>query len=338
VFQSYQAEGIFRAALYLPNKAIYMSRDETSGWAVDSVDEHNFGDTCVRRLPNRQRSSKDREGRSEITPAIMATTDSATRTLLGMEIARELWSVPRLAILGASESDFMNADGSPKTGLELSMSKMLAFERDEEGNLPTLTQLTSYDPSVFTRVIDEHAKLMASYTGYPPSYFGQTADANPASADAIRVAENGLVRRAQQCQNQWSGPLEDIMRLAWRFANDGAEVPAEMMRLEADWEPAETPTPAGTTDAITKQVASGAVPPTSDVTLKRLGYSAVERDRLQIDRKEDAGAAVLAELATSLQAKQARVNSSIETQINPQAARPPVQPPAPGVQPPAAGA
>jgi hypothetical protein len=337
VFQSYQAEGIFRAALYLPNKAIYMSRDETSGWAVDSVDEHNFGDTCVRRLPNRQRSS-DREGRSEITPAIMATTDSATRTLLGMEIARELWSVPRLAILGASESDFMNADGSPKSGLELSMSKMLAFERDEEGNLPTLTQLTSYDPSVFTRVIDEHAKLMASYTGYPPSYFGQTADANPASADAIRVAENGLVRRAQQCQNQWSGPLEDIMRLAWRFANDGAEVPAEMMRLEADWEPAETPTPAGTTDAITKQVASGAVPPTSDVTLKRLGYSAVERDRLQIDRKEDAGAAVLAELATSLQAKQARVNSSIETQINPQAARPPVQPPAPGVQPPAAGA
>lgn len=302
VFQSYQAEGIFRAALYLPDKAIYMSRDEASGWIVDVVDEHNFGDTCVRRLPNRQRSS-DREGRSEITPAIMATTDSACRTLLGMEIARELWSVPRVAILGASESDFMNADGSAKTGLEMSMSKMLAFERDEEGNVPSVMQLTSYDPSVFTRVLDEHAKLMASYTGFPPAYFGQTADANPASADAIRVAENGLVRRAQQCQNQWSGPLEDIMRLAWRFANDGAEIPAEMMRLETDWEPAETPTPAGTTDAITKQVATGAVPATSDVTLKRLGYSAVERDRLEIDRQQAAGDAAAAQIVDALRAR-----------------------------------
>jgi hypothetical protein len=335
-YQAYEAEGVYRAVLYLPNKTIGMSRDSTgSGWTIDYVDEHNFGEVPVVRFPNRQRSS-DREGRSEITPAIMATTDSACRTLLGMEIAREFYSIPHRYILGAQESDFMNADGTAKTALQMSMNKFLALERDEEGNVPTVGQFTAYDPSVFTKIIDEHAQLMASYTGYPPSYFGQTSTANPASADAIRVSENGLIRRAQQCQNQWAGPLEDVMRLVWRFANDGAEVPAEMWRMQTDWEDPATPLLASLTDAMFKQAQMGAIPATSDVVLKRLGWSAVERDRLEIDRKLDAGASVLAELATSLTAKEARVDSSIARTINPQAAKTAVDPATGNVQPPAA--
>ena len=331
-YQAYQVEGIYRAVLYLPDVTVTMSHDLTSGWVVEDRDEHRFGDVPVRRLPNRQRTS-DREGRSEITPAIMATTDSACRTLLGMEIAREFYSIPHRYILGASESDFMNPDGTAKTALQMSMNKFLALERDEDGNLPTVGQFTAYDPGVFTKIIDEHAQLMASYTGFPPSYFGQVASANPASADAIRVSENGLVRRAEQCQNQWSGPLEDVMRLAWRFANGGAEVPAEMMRLETDWEPAATLTLAGTTDAIAKQIEVGSVPATSDVALKRLGYSAVERARLEVDRKADVGAQVLAELATSLQAKEARTDLTVARDINPQAAKATVNPATGSVEP-----
>ena len=319
-YQSYQVEGVYRAVLYLPNVTITMSHDLGTGWVLEDRDEHNFGDVPVRRFANRARTS-DREGRSEITPAIMATTDSAMRTLLGMEIAREFYSIPHRYILGASESDYVNADGSPKTALQMSMNKFLALERDEDGQVPQVGQFTAYDPSVFTKIIDEHAQLMASYTGYPPSYFGQTSTANPASADAIRVAENGLVRRAQQCQRQWSGPLEDIMRLAWRFANDGVEVPPEMMRMETDWEPAETPTPAGTADAMFKQVSMGSIPASSDVTLKRLGYSAVERARLAQDLAADPGASLLAELYHSLGAKEARVDNTVARDINPNAAK-----------------
>jgi hypothetical protein len=338
-YQAYEVEGVYRAVLYLPDQTITMSRTQTEQWAIEDRDQHNFGDVPVRRFPNRQQSF-DREGRSEITPAIMATTDSACRTLLGMEIAREFYSIPHRYILGASESDFQNADGTAKTALQMSMNKFLALERDEEGNVPTVGQFTAYDPAVFTKIIDEHAQLMASYTGFPPSYFGQTTTANPASADAIRVAENGLVRRAQQCQLQWSGPLEDIMRLVWRFANDGAEVPAEMQRLETDWEPAETKTLTGISDAIFKQAQMGAIPATSDVTLKQLGYSAVERQRLAIDRAVDAGQSVLAELASSLQAKEARVDLTVARDINPTAAKaaPTVNPATGNVQPPAAPA
>jgi hypothetical protein len=321
-YQAYEVEGVFRAVLYLPNQTISMSREfpNGTGWSVDDRDVHNFGEVPVVRFVNRARTA-DREGRSEITQAVMSTTDSACRSLLGMEIAREFYSIPHRYIMGAQESDFVDASGNAKTAMQMTMSKFLAFERDEEGNVPTVGQFTAFDPSVFTKIIDSHAQQMASATGYPPSYFGLTTTANPASADAIRLAENGLVERAKEVQNQFSGPLETVMRLAWRFANNGQKVPAEMQLLETDWIDPKTPTPAATTDAIYKQITAGAIPATSDVTLKALGWSGVERARLEVDRKVDAGASVLAELATSLQAKEARVDMTVARDINPAAAK-----------------
>jgi hypothetical protein len=329
-FQSYEVEGVYRAALYQPNVSVYMSREAEGQWKIDDRDEHKFGQVPVVRFPNRARSA-NREGRSEITPAIMNTTDSACRSLLGMEIAREFYSVPHRYVLGASESDFQDAAGNQKSAIDMVMSKMLAFERDEEGNQPTVGQFQAFDPSVFTKIVDEHAQLMASYTQFPPSYFGLTSTANPASADAIRVAENGVNRRAGNCQKQFGSPLSQVQQLVWRFANGGAELPPEMARLETDWVDPATATPAGTTDAMHKQAQMGAVPPTSDVVLKRLGYSKAERDALEIDRKVDRGASVLAELADSLLARQSRVNTTVDHTINPattNAATPPPVPPA----------
>jgi len=330
-YQAYEVEGVYRAVLYLPDQTILMSRQLTSGpWQVDDRDQHGFGEVTVVRLANRQRAAA-REGRSEISPAIMNTTDSACRSLLGMEIAREFYSVPHRYVLGATESDFQDADGNPKSAIQMVMSKMLAFERDEEGNAPTVGQFTAFDPSVFTRIVDSHAQLMSSYTGYPPSYFGLTATANPASADSIRVTENRIDRRGEQVQRQFAPALRTVAGLIWRFANNGAVLPAELRRLQVDWADASTPTPAATSDAMFKQVQMGAVPATSDVTLKRLGYSGVERARLEADRKLDAGASVLAELATSLQAKEARADVTVARDINPAAVKnPPPTPPADG--------
>lgn len=323
-FQAYEMEGQYFAALYMPDQTITMCRQDLSGdaWQVIERDEHNFGQVPVVRFPNRPRSDS-REGASEITPAIMNTTDSACRSLLAMEIAREFYAIPHRYILGAAESDYQNADGTAKTALDMVMSKFLAFERDENGDVPTVGQFQAFDPSVFTKIIDKHAQLMASYTQFPPSWFGQVADSNPASADAIRVSQDGVNRRARQVQNQFSDPLEDVMRLVWRFANDGAEIPPGMMRMETDWVPVETRTPSADTDAIAKQVQIGSIPPTSDAVLERLGWSAMEREKLAIDRQQDIGESVLAELATSLQAKEARVDTSIAHDINPTATNQP---------------
>lgn len=333
-YQAFEAEGIYRAVLYLPDANVYMSRGSEGGaWTVDDRDEHGFGEVSVVRLANRMRAS-DREGRSEITRAIMNTTDSACRSLLGMEIAREFYSVPHRYILGAQESDYKDPEGNTKTAIDMVMSKFLAFERDEEGNAPTVGQFTAFDPSVFTKILDSHAQLMASYTQFPPAYFGQTTTANPASADAIRVAENGVNRRGKQVLRQWSDPLRAVGGLIWRFANNGKPLPEEIRRMSAEWADVATPTPSATSDAMFKQAQMGAIPATSDVTLKRLGYSAVERARLAQDRQLDAGASVLAELANSLQQKEARADITVARDINPAAVKAAPAPPPATVPPP----
>jgi hypothetical protein len=332
-YQSYEVEGQFRASLYLPDQTIEMSRDETSGWGIVNRDEHHFGEVPVVRFSNRSRSA-DREGRSEITAAIMSTTDSACRSLLGMEIAREVYSIPHLAVLGAAESSFVGADGQAKRALDMAMTQVLAFERDEEGQLPTLQQLKAFDPSVFTKIIDEHAQLMSSYTGFPPAYFGQTTTANPASADAIRVGLDGLDRGAGRVVRQANAPVRKIAQLMWRFAHNGADLPVDVANLQPDWVDTRTATPAADSDAMFKQVDMGSVPATSDVTLKRLGYSAAERVRLEQDRKLDQAAQLEAELTSSLAARQARAGNSIAADLEkagPQGSDPvvpPVQPPA----------
>jgi hypothetical protein len=331
-YQSYEVEGMYRAALYLPDVTISMSRDQSSEWVVDDRDEHRFGEVPVVRFPNRSRSS-DRDGRSQITRAIMTQTDSACRSLLGMEIAREVYSIPRLAILGAAESDFVDASGNRKSAIDMAMTKVLALERDEDGQLPTIQQLTAFDPSVFTKIIDEGAQLMSSFTGFPAAYFGQTSTANPASADAIRVAENGVDRAGKRVQQQASAPLRKVGQLTWRFANGGAEVPAEMRRLAVDWVDAATPTPAATSDAISKQIASGAIPATSDVTLGALGWDALQRTRLAQDRNLDVAAQLEAEVTSSMAARQARAGNAIANDLE-AAAAPTVGPEKPPQLPP----
>lgn len=311
-YQSYEVEGQYRAALYLPDQTVEMARDQSSEWVVSNRDVHRFGEVPVVRFPNRSRSS-DREGRSQITPAVMATADSACRSLLGMEIAREVYSIPHIIIINAAESAFQDASGNPKRALDLAMTNVLALENDGAGNEPKVQQLTAFDPSTFTKIIDEHAQLMASYTGFPPSYFGQTTTANPSSADAIRVGLEGVERAAQRVQMQATAPLRCVGKLMWRFANRGQPLPDEYRGLSVDWVDSATRTPAATADAITKQIAAGSVPARSDVTLQALGWNAVQRARLAQDH--DVAEQLEAELVTSLAAKQARTGTALANDL-----------------------
>ena len=279
--QYYQLDGQDCAALYLPGSTIYMDRDERmiEPWYVRARDNHGM-DIPVFRLANRARSKK-REGNSEITKAIRDTTDSAMRSLLGMEIAREFYSVPHRYVLGADESDFVDKDGNPKTGLELAMNKFLAFSRNEDGDLPTVGEFKAYDPTVYTKAVDEHAQLMASYTQFPPAWFGLHTRGNPTSAEAMKVNDDGAERRSAACRRQWRAPVVGAMSYAWSIANGGQEPPPEYARMQIDWKDTSLQSDAQVSDAVSKQVATGIVPAHSDVILKKLGYSPTDRAQLE---------------------------------------------------------
>jgi hypothetical protein len=229
----------------------------------------------------------------------MSITDAACRTLQGLEVAREFYSAPQRYILGASESDFQNPDGTPKTAWQTYMGRILALEADDEGNPPVVGQFQAYDPSTFTKVIESLARNMSALTGLPPHKLGFQSD-NPASADAIRSSENSLQKKAERKTRIFGSPWCDLMRLALLVRDGG--IPRGMQGMAAVWSDTATPTPAQSTDALSKQIAAKMIPPRSDVALARAGYNANERKQLAQDWEEEAARASLDDIVSTLRA------------------------------------
>lgn len=271
------------ATLYLPDQTIELAPDERGALEVVDRDRHRQGAVPVFRLANRSRTH-DRGGRSEITPELRTVTNSAIRGLLRMEVGAEFFSSPQRWILGASEKAFQDTDGNPKSAWETYIGRFLALERDEEGNLPQLGQFQPADPTGHTKVLDKYAEIAAGIIGVDVSYLGKSTD-NPASADAIRLKTDQRVQKARRRQRGLNAPLRGAVNLALAFQRGDA---AEVSRLlEVLWRAPEVPTPAATTDAVTKQIESGYLPATSDVTGAKLGYTAVERRQVDADRERE---------------------------------------------------
>lgn len=312
------------AALYLPDTTIQMGRNndpagslvQNGQWSLISRDDHNLGQVPVVKMANRQRLM-NREGVSEIQASWMNTVDSACRTQLAMEVGREFYAAPRRYALGASEEDFQGSDGTAKSGWESYQGLIWALERDADGEVPTVGEFAAADPSVYTKVLNQYAQNMSGDMSVPPHFLGLYAEGNPASADAIRASYENLTTLALNKHSAFADPWEDAMRLALLIST--GKLPEGANRMETDWADPAPKTPAATADAVAKMVQVGSLPATANVTLKLLGLSQAQIASLAIDRKKDEGASILAELASGLLAKEAKVDTTIAKDIDPAA-------------------
>ncbi|APE21405.1 MULTISPECIES: phage portal protein [Streptomyces] len=277
--------------LYLPDQNIYAVQ-QGNDWEVIDRDEHGLGVVTVLRMANRQRTG-DRVGKSEITPEVRSITDAACRRLMGIEVAAEFFGAPQRYILGASESAFQDAEGNAKSAWETYIGRVLALERDEDGDVPTVGAFTAHDPSGQTKIIDLYARIMSSQLSVPPHMLGYTSD-NPASADAIRSAEGALVKKAERRIRRFGATHKATMQLAL-WVRDG-EQPDPSRRIETVWRNPATPTIAAQTDAAVKMVAAGLLPADSEVALEMAGLTEDQRERVAAERRRAQGRQVLASL------------------------------------------
>ena len=284
------------ASLFLPDETIRLERNSSGRLQVEDRDQHNLGRLGLVQLVNRP-DVGSRGGRSEMTPAVVSHTESAVRTLLGAEVSREFYSSPQRYLLGADEAAFVDADGNRKTGWETILGRVWAVDRDENGDLPEIGQFAAASPAPYLELLRGYAQLVAAEAGMPSSYLGFVTD-NPSSADAIRAGEARLVKRAERRQKVFGAAWSEVMRLAL-LIRDG-EVPP--VAPEPLWRDASTPTRAAAADEAVKLVAAGVLPADSEVALERLGFSEIDRKRLQADRRRSVGRQTLGSLAAAAEA------------------------------------
>ncbi len=217
--------------MYLPGLNIVMDCDGRP-WTVEDRRDHPYG------LPVDPLRYKPRLGRpfgsSRISRSVMSLHEQALGAMIRADVNGEAYSMPRYALLGATEEAFRNADGSPKPTWQAAWDAIWAIGDDEE--LATggsalaradIKQFHGQSPEPQNAHLRMLAQMFSGETGIPVGELGLIGDANPTSAEALQVSKDDLVAEAEQTTDGWTPDLSATMTRALRMLN-GGDVPANL--------------------------------------------------------------------------------------------------------------
>jgi hypothetical protein len=281
--------------LYLDGLTI--SADKVDGkWQVDRS-PHAWG-VPADPLVYRPRGSR-RMGRSRITRPVMGHQDSALRALVRLEGHMDIYTIPKLILLGADESIFKNADGSTKASWQIALGRTFGIPDDPDADNPRadVKQFDAQSPDSHLAQLNALAKLMARETDLPDSDFALTDMANPTSADSYSASRENLISEAEGTMDDWSVPIRRTVNRALAIQNGLSDVPEEWGSIETKWRSPIYLSRAAAADAGAKQIAVVPWLAETEVGLELLGLDEQQIRRAMADRRRAAGRAVVAALA-----------------------------------------
>lgn len=146
-------------------------------------------------------------GHSRISRACMSLVGSALRTIKRSEIAAEFYSYPQKYVTGLSQ----DAEGIDKW--KATMSSLISFTKDDDGDKPTLGQFSQQSMSPHVEQLRMFAALFAGETGLTMDDLGFVTD-NPSSAEAIKAAHENLRLAARKAQRTFGCGFLNVGYLA----------------------------------------------------------------------------------------------------------------------------
>lgn len=218
--------GITEGAVhYLPGRNEYYLKSKDTG-----IWKHDRGQSTGAELPaivpmiNKVRI-KDTFGRSEIAE-IVKVTDAASRSLTNLQVAQELLAMPTRYLFGDGLSKMKDQHGNPIDKIAAYFGQFLTGPSGSEAG-----QIPGADLQQIINTYKLYAQNISSVTGIPPSMLGISTD-NPSSADAMRVAKERLIAKAEVKQAMFGDSLEDLAKIALQIG--GIEV-EDVELLELQW-------------------------------------------------------------------------------------------------------
>ena len=174
--------------------------------------------------------SKRQFGHSRISRACMGYTQSAMRTVKRSEIAAEFYSFPQKYATGLSE------DAEMLNTWQASMSALLTFTKDEDGDKPTLGQfqMASFTPHL--EQLKAIASMFAGETGLTLDDLGFNTT-NPSSAEAIKAGHETLRLMATKAQRCFSVGFKNVGFMGACIRDDQAYLREEVFKTKVLWKP-----------------------------------------------------------------------------------------------------
>ena len=168
-------------------------------------------------------------GHSRISRACMRIMQAALRTLRRSEVSAEFYSFPQKYILGLS--DDIEVDKWKAT-----MSSMLDFGKDDDGDVPKVGQFTQQSMTPYIEQLRMFAALFAGETGLTMDDLGFVSD-NPSSAEAIKASHENLRLLARKAQRTFGSGFINAGYLAACMRDDYQYKREQLYLTKSVWEP-----------------------------------------------------------------------------------------------------
>ena len=210
----------------LPGQTKYYYADKN---IQDSEVSHNFQHPLL--VPVIHRPDEARPfGRSRISRAGMYFQRYAKRTLERADITAEFYSFPQKYVTGLSN------DAEPMESWKATVSSMLQFTKDDDGEKPTLGQFTTSSMSPFTEQLRTAAAGFAGEMGLTLDDLGFVSD-NPSSVEAIKASHENLRLAGRKAQRSLGSGLLNVAYIAACLRDDFPYARSQFINTTPIWEP-----------------------------------------------------------------------------------------------------
>lgn len=269
-----------RLNVYLPG-AVHVTRRQLGGkWRIEETIPTPYQRVLCTPYVHDASLAKP-FGRSRLTPTLLGLTMAGSRTLLRQEVSATFYQAPRLALLGADDAIFKDANGNAIDPWDVLTGAVWAvpdISVEDDPEAPEALRRAAFEKfaQMSMQPFSDQYRLIASAvsgaTSIPLQYLGVTQDSNPTSAAAIEASEVDLVRAVRAQNRSLSlGRKQHALDLLTALYGDLPETALDTLRsLVPRWEDPRTRSLQEESQFVATQVGVGNFQPGAESTLRQL--------------------------------------------------------------------
>lgn len=179
-------------AYFTPEYTEYTNYKENITWRIS----HNIGECLLVPIINDPKEGQKQFGHSRISKSMMKIQDDAERLQTETKILAEINSWPQKWVTGLEE-------GTEIDPIKATFSSMLRFDKDSDGDRPTLGQFTQMSFSDHISLFDQYVSEFSGMSSLTRDDLGFVTE-NPSSAESKKAALESLRVIAGKCQHDFS--------------------------------------------------------------------------------------------------------------------------------------
>lgn len=219
-------QNVTRWAYCTPGRTEVYEKDNDEPIAVETFESRYCALVPIIYKPDARRPF----GHSRISRACMDYAKSAMRTIKRSEIAAEFYSFPQKYATGLSQ------DAEMLNSWQATMSAMLTFTKDDDGETPTLGQFQAASFTPHLEQLKAIASMFAGETGLTLDDLGFITS-NPSSAEAIKAGHEGLRLTATKAQRCFSVGFKNVGYIGACIRDNNDYLREEIFKTKALWKP-----------------------------------------------------------------------------------------------------